>query len=153
MQLFCRCLSPPGQRLENDFICRWWLVVVPRVFYINWSWDPRRERTLSTSKNGLNCYKLYKLSSRSRHTFTDLPMSWIFFNLASNIKFGDRYKIEQTVTFSLKMKKELGLIGYIFIFENVLKPKAQVQFCILCLFWVNDVIMTLHPYFCYEAKY
>ena len=86
-------------------------------------------------------------------------MSWIFFNLASNIKFGDRYKIEQTVTFSLKMKKELGLIGYIITymlyiyFENVLKPKAQVQFCILCLFWVNDVIMTLHPYFCYEAKY
>ena len=108
---------------------------------------------MSTSKNGLNCYKLYKLSSSSRHTDTDLPMSWIFFNLASNIKFGDRYKIEQTVTFSLKMKKELGLIGYIFIFENVLKPKAQVQFCILCLFWVNDVIMTLHPYFCYEAKY
>ena len=45
----------------------WW-----RVFYINWSWDPRREGTLSTSKNGLNCYKLYKLSSSSpphRHRF------------------------------------------------------------------------------------
>ena len=60
----------------------WW-----RVFYINWSWDPRRERTLSTSKNGLNCYKLYKLSSRSP------PHIYRFAHVMDFFQFSIKYQI------------------------------------------------------------